>query len=254
MTKSLKRPLLGLLIVTLLVTMVPAGAMAQTDAEPTQREQIAVTDEERADRLEALKQRVISQIERRLDALERLRNRIGSADHLSESHAASLLRDIAVAEPVLVAGIEAVTAASTVEELREVVPTIFESTLVFALLGPKTHAVIASDTSVAASERFGEFEAKLQAALDELAEAGIETAEAQTDLDEMARLVAAAASGAGPVAGNVIGLQPSDWPDPAKAALREARATLSAARNQLREAKGLGKAVARFIRSNSTDA
>lgn len=249
-----RRPLYGLLIVALLVALVPTGAMAQTADEPPPRERVAITDEEAAERLDTLKRRATSQIERRLDALSRLRGRIDSAGNLADSHARSLLDDVSAAEVALTAGVESVASATSVAELRQLVPGIFETTLVFALLGPKTHATIASDASAAAADRFDEVEVKLQTALDELAETGIDTAEAQADLDEMAQLVSDAVATAGPVADVVIVLQPSDWPDPAQAELRQAKTTLGAARDQLSQARRLGQAVAQFIRSSNFDA
>ncbi len=250
MTKTLKRTMYGLLAVAVLVTALPVAALAQTETDRPPRQDVELTDEERSDRLEALKERIAAQIERRLDALDRLSGRIADANHLSESHAASLLTDIGSAAVVLRAGIGAVATAETLEELRDIVPPIFETTLVFALLGPKTHAVIASDAIAAAPTRFEEFGAKLQTALEALAATGVDTTEAQADLDEMARLVADAAAAAGPIADAVVGLQPSDWPDPAQTALREAKATLEEARAELRQARDLGKSVIEFIRSN----
>ena len=168
---------------------------------------------------------------------------------MTEEHAAALLGDIVSAREILRTGIPAVEAATTPEELRAIAPPIFESTLVFALLAPKTHEVAASDAVVAATPRFTEFGDKLQDALDRIAnETDVDTTEAQAKLDEMLRLVDQAAATGGPVAGNVIDLQPEDWPDPAQTALREGRAALEDARGSLREARGLGQEVIEFIR------
>lgn len=253
MTRTWRQAFYGLLAVALLVTAVPAAAVAQTETERPPRTSVEPTDEQTADRLEAAKERVIAQIERRLTALDRLAGKVDKADHITDGHAAILLADIEAARRVLRAGIDAVAAVETVAELREVAPPIFETTLVFALLGPKTHAVVASDAVSAATRRFTEVGTNLQEALDRLDAAGVDTALAQADLDEMTRLVAEAAAAGGPVAESVIGLQPSDWPDPAKSTLADAKAALQRARSHLRTARDLGKQVAAFIRSSAAD-
>jgi hypothetical protein len=247
---NFRRSFYALLAASLLVAAMPVAALAQTDREPPARDDPTVSDERRGDSFERAKAHVIKQIERRLDALDRLTRKIEAARYVTEDHAASLLRDIAAARETLRAGLAAVQATTTPEALREIAPPIFHATLVFALLGPKTHEVIASDAVVAASVRFTDFGTKLQETLDRIAnETDIDTTEAQADLDEMIRLGNAAAAIGGPVAGNVIDLQPDNWPDPAQAALREGKAALSDARLSLREARGLAKAVVQFIRS-----
>lgn len=251
MTRPLKRTLYGLLAVALLVTALPVAALAQTDMERPPRDNVELTEAERVDRLDAIKARVIAQIERRLVALDRLTGRVEKADHITESHAATLLADIGAADEVLRAGLDTVAAVGTFAELREVAPAIFRATLVFALLGPKTHGVIGSDTVTAIAERYNEFEARLQDSLDDLAAGGVDTSDAQADLDEIARLVTDAAATGGPVAETIIGLQPGDWPDPAQAALTDARSALESTRSQLREARDLGRTVIEFIRSHA---
>ncbi len=241
-----KRLLIGLLAATLLVVAFPLAASAQTDGS-AERTGIGVAEEDRAEHLERAKQHVIKQIERRLDALDRLTAKTDSSRHITADHAAVLQAEYAAAQASLRAGIDAVSATTTVEELREVAPPIFEGTLVFALLGPKTHLVIASDAVIAASARFDEIGAELQDALNRLAETGVDTTAAQTDLDRALELVASAAASGGPVAESVIGLQPGDEiADP----LADGKAAIKEARSELGEAKNLAKAVAEFIRSN----
>ena len=233
-----KRILYGLIVTALLIAVIPAAAAAQTSqVRPTADERIA-TEVTETDRLERAKARVIRQIERRLATLDRLTDRIESGKYLTEAHAVSLLEDIAAAREILRAGIPAVEAATTPEELRAAAPPIFENTLVRALLVPKTYQVVASDATAAASDRFAKFGAALQKAIDRITEeTDIDTAEAQAKLDEMLRLVNQGGVTGGAVADAVIDLQPTDWPDPARGALREGRAALGAARDSFREAR-----------------
>ncbi len=186
---TFKRGLFGLLTIALLAVALPTVVLAQTDGEPPARDQPVLTEQERTDRLAEVKARATEQIEKRLGALERLSGKIEGAKYLEDGHGASLLSDISAATAVLRSGLANVAAAETIEELHEVVPPIFESTLVFALLGPKTHEVIASGATSGIAARFTENGTKLQNALDRLAETGVDVAGAQESLDEAARLV-----------------------------------------------------------------
>ncbi|MDJ0925791.1 MAG: hypothetical protein QNJ77_14650 [Acidimicrobiia bacterium] len=247
---SRKRTLFALLAAMVLATAIPVTAGAQTESEVPRRDDPAISDAALHDNFERARAHIVDQIERRLGALDRLVAKVESAQHMTETHAAALQEDVAAAREVLRAGLAAVQAVTTLEELREIAPPIFETTLVFALLAPKTHEVAASDTVVAASDRFTEFGSELQEALDRIArETDVDTSEAQEKLDEMLRLVEQAVATGGPVAEDVVGLQPEDWPDPAQAALREGKAALDESREALREAHELAHQVVEFIRS-----
>jgi hypothetical protein len=157
-----------------------------------------------------------------------------------------LLADYSSTGATLTAGLDAVAAAETMEELREVVPSIFGETLVFALIGPKTHAVVASDSIVGISDRHAGIAERLQDGLDRLAADGIDVGAAQTDLDAAINIVAEAVTAGSVVADQVIGLQPGDEiADP----LKDAKATLTETREMLKEARDLARSVAEFVRS-----
>ena len=249
MTRT-KRLLFIVAAITLLATAFPIAASAQSEEPPPTRDQAAVGLEDSGQRLRIAKQRVIRQIERRLATLDRLGAKVESARHLSTSHAAVLLDDYTAAEAILTTGIDAVDAVETVAELREIAPPIFENTLVFALVKPKTLTVIASDTIATAADRYADAAARLQDALDRLAEEGIDVSETQADLDEALSLTVSAAAAAAPVADTVIGLQPGDE---IKEPLEAAKETLADTRRQLGEAKSLTREIIRFIRSHSSD-
>lgn len=185
-----------------------------------------------------------------MDAIDRLGNKVANAKHITDGHAASLRADYAAASAILTAGIDAVAGTETFEELRRITPPIFEDTLVFALLGPKTHAVVASDAVVGLSARYDGLATKLQEALDRLAADGVDVVAAQANLDAAVALVAEASASGGAVADSVIGLQPGDEiAEP----LADAKATLQRTRSQLGEARNLTKTVAEFIRSQVGD-
>lgn len=243
MTRT-KRWLCGLLGATLLATAFPLAAQAQSVEPPVVR----AGDVDNGARLQSVKDRIGAEIEKRLTALDRLTNRVETADHLTAAHSTALLADFETAARILTSGLDAVNAATSLEELRETARPIFEETLVFALLVPKTRAVIASDLIVAIAARHDEAAQQLQADLDRLAAAGIDVGDAQANLDEAIRIVADVAVAAAPVADSVIGLQPGDE---IGAPLAEAMAALRGTRGRLHEARRLTHDVAAFIRSQA---
>ena len=173
---------------------------------------------------------------------------VAENEYVTASHAAHLQNDYRAATRNLEEAADDVANAESFAELRAIVPAVFEHTLVFALLKPKTHLVVGSDTMVAISERMEVFAEMLQMVIDRLSDEGFETGAAQGSLDEMARLLESAKDIAGPVADNVIGLDPEDWPDPAKAALEQARADLKKARELLGAARGQAHETVNAIR------
>ena len=237
-----KRALVGLVAATLLVAALPASAQAQTDEPPART---AVVEESRGDRLDRAKAHITGQIERRLRTIEQLTGKLTRARFVTDGHEASLLRDYSAAREILAAGLDAVADAETIEELREIAPPIFERTLVYALLRPKTHAVIASDAVLGIAERADGIADKLQMALDRIAETGVDVADAQAHLDEARRLVADAKATGGPVADAVIDLQPGDeYRQP----LADAKDALQTSRSLLGDARAAMKEVVQFVR------
>ena len=116
------------------------------------------------------------------------------------------------------------------------------------VLAPKTHQVIGSDSLVYATGKLERFSAKLAEVTARFEEAGFDVDEAWRLLKEMNANIAEGFRLASPVAGNVIGLQPADWPDPAEAALSAGRADLRAAGQNVKAAHGNGIDVVHFLR------
>jgi len=231
--------------ITLLLTAIPGIALAQTTGPAPSTQQ--TTDEVRPINLGSAKTRVLHQIERRLNALQRLSGDVYGSPHITDAHAAALQADIAAATNTLTEGRQQVESAESVVELRAIAEPLFQNTLVFALLSPKTHEVLASDATVAAGGRFDEVAVDLQDAIDRLTANGSDMTAAQGALDEMVRLIDEAVADGGPVAGTVIGQETNDWPDPAKQLLQDGRFDLAAARLSLREARNQGHKVIRLI-------
>ena len=245
MTRT-RRWLCGLLGATLLTTAFPIAAQAQSDEPPAVRQNATDTSA----RLETAKSRITAEIEKRLTALERLSARVVSARHVTAPHAATLLDEVVAADATLSAGVADIATAATLDELRAIAAPLFEETLVFALLVPKTKAVIAADAVGGLTDRYEETAANLQSELDRLAAAGIDINEPQTNLDNARRIVADVAAIAAPVADSVIDLQPGD---DFRAPLNEAISALRGVRAQLHEAKRWTRQVVAFVRNQTTE-
>lgn len=236
-----KRALIGFVAVGLLMAAFPIAAQAQSEYD---RPQTDATDEHRAGSLADAKARVIKQVEQRLQILDRLVRKVTTAMSVTDQHEAALLGDYEKASRILVAGLDTVAATETLQELREVAPPIFESTLVKALLVPKTKAVGASDYVASVTARFERIESRLGEALDRLAAAGIDVSRAEDDLAKAERLVADAVTIGSAVADRVIALQPGDE---IRKPLSEAKSDLQHSRRLLGEARASVREVIRFV-------
>lgn len=233
----------------------PTAAFAQSDEQPTR--DTRVTDERprderpadrHADGLEAAKRHALAAIARRLATIEQLRGAIGRNRHVTEDHASALQRDLADAASGLAELARKIEAAETAEELRPLVESIVVDFRIYVLVVPKVHEVLASDTLLAVASHFDRFADKLGQIIARAEEAGLEVGEAKRLLGEMRDLIAAAERTAGPVAGSVIGLQPGDWPDPAKGLLRAGKDSLHEAAGNLRAAHRAGVDIVKILR------
>jgi hypothetical protein len=241
-----KRVLIGLTALGVMVAAFPIAAQAQSDDI---RPQTETAIERQPGAIERTRARITRQIEQRLQTLDRLTNKVANARFVTDEHEATLLGDYETASRILTAGLDTVAAAETLQELREAAAPVFESTLVRALLGPKTNAVVASDSIAGVTKPFTRIEDRLGDTLDRLAAAGVEVSEAQDDLVEGARLVADAVAIGAAVADTVVDLQPGDE---IRGPLGEAKADLRSSRRLLGEAKASIQSAIRFIRDRAS--
>jgi hypothetical protein len=140
------------------IAAMPGIATAQTD-EPVPTPERSTTDrsvDSLRDRdLDSVKERLLAQIERRIEALERMSAAVDANQHVTEGHAKDLQDDYKDAKKILEDAAKDVENAESFKELRAIVPKVFAETLVFALLRPKTHLVVGSDSIVARTVRLG---------------------------------------------------------------------------------------------------
>ncbi len=226
--------LMALAIAGLIVMAAALPAAAQAGSVTDQS--IPVRDHDPATALDKIKTHAERAIAVRLETLGRLTDAVSSNDHLTGGHAAQLLAELSGAETGLAALGDEIQNATGVEEALGLAAKIATDYRVYLVIGPKTHAVLASDSIVAAEGRFSEAADEVQAAIERAEQAGVDTGDAQALLDEARAAATVAADQAAPVADRVVDLAASDWPDPAEAILLTAREDLPTAGSSLRDA------------------
>ncbi|MFV2000788.1 MAG: hypothetical protein ACC654_10545 [Acidimicrobiia bacterium] len=223
--KRMKRLAAIALAVGLLMSLPATANAASDETEATSRPTI-----------EQVKERAQAAIDRRLDTLDELTQRVTDSAHMTAAHKAVLLGEYASAEFGLSALGEEIAAATSGDELRELVPLIAKDFRIYLVVVPKSREVNASDRVGDVVDRLDEAADTVAEAIRRGEEAGFDMSAAQRwlisardDIDEARRTGV-------PVAGDVIGLQASDWEEPASSALEEGRRRLENARVDIRKA------------------
>ena len=195
--------------------------------------------------IDEIKDRARAAIDRRLDTLDRLTDRVDGASHIAPAHAAALTGDYRAASSGLMGLAVEIENASTVEELRTLVPLIATDYRVYLVIVPKSYEVSASDRVGVAVDSLAGAADRLEAAIERATDAGFDATEAQRWLTSARDEIAEAKRTGVPVADDVIDLDAGDWEEPAKSTLEEGRRRLDNARIDLRQAHGsLTKAAA----------
>jgi hypothetical protein len=175
--------------------------------------------------LAAAKERALAAINARLALIDRLQEKVADVEALTDAHQTALEADLAAFETGLQAVATAVSNATSIEQVKEVIRDAKADFPVGGLLIPKVHLVIRADKLVAMAD---ELLAMAAASTSTTATAAIDTT-----------MVTGAKTLAAAVPGMVLPLTAEDWPDPATEVLQEARDDLREARRMLQEARGL---------------
>jgi len=215
----------------------PGVASAQT--EPATTDTTTVQQARPAPQIDVdtARRRLIAAIDRRLKTIERLTNAVTGNDHITPGHEARLLADYARAASGLRAARADAEAATTLDELKQIGHHVVVDFRIYLVVAPKSHEVLASDTVVDAADRMDGIADELAAAIGRAEEAGYDVTEARKWLTVARDEIGEGRRAGGPVAGDVIGLQAADYPDPAKGALTTGKRRLEDARLDLRQAK-----------------
>jgi hypothetical protein len=227
-----------MLVVVLIVGLVPSLALAQEEAEGPEGERL----------IELLKERAEEAVEQRLETIERVGEGLEEAEHLWDEHERVLIEELDAAGSGLTELGRRIEGADTLEELRELIPKIFEDYRIYAVVVPKAKSVVVADTIGAAVDRLELIASSLEDAIARLAAAGFDTSEAEAAVTAMKDSLAEADTLAGPVADTVLPLTPADWPDPAQSTLEGAQFDLRSARDAVESAVRSAREAGRILR------
>ncbi len=214
-------------LVAVILGATPTAALAQV----RDRQQV---QDQRVDRVKA---RCLTQIQRRQTALTDMDNRIDQAKAIADDHRSALKRIDTQTSDGLTALASEIQGEDNVTELRAECRRIVEDYRVFALLRPRARVVLASDRELAAISRLHEVEDRLQAAIDK---SDKDTAAAEQHLASMKTAVDAAMGKAGGIYDSVIGLTPADFnanPDVLSGPVTSVRAARDDIKTAVSEAK-----------------
>lgn len=230
-----------------------SAAFAQTDTVPTDS---TVSDQasDRSDHpvpdIDRIKARALQAIDNRLQRVDRLEEAVENhKEHLTGNHYGQLNSKLVTTEAGLEQLARQIEDAETLEELRVLIPQIWEDFRVYVLLTPQVRLVIASDVAVYAGEKAGEISARLSEAIQKAEEAGYDVDEAWELLAEFDQLVDSAVAAAAPVADTVLPLTPEDWNNgTAQPVLDQARQDIRGAHESFKMARQTAREIVEFLK------
>ena len=189
------------------------------------------------------------EIDRRLVTIDRLQALVREADVLTDAHASALTRILDHAETGLKALRREIAADTTVASATEDVRRIFTEYRIYALVTRQVALVRADDRVDAAVNRLTRAADQLAAAIARAAGNGKDVTVAQGHLDAMIAAIAEARAEVAGDASAVLAQTPATWNSgTAKPILDAARASIAAARSDLRIALTEAQAVLAALR------
>jgi hypothetical protein len=240
----MKTRLFAAFVAALMLAMaLPVAAMAQTD-------EVDATEQSEGPRdrlLEELRERVLFQLDRRLDRIDRLQFEIRSSDTVEPEHAAHLTEDLASSHGGLTALEAMARSATTFEQLRAIQQEMVTEHRIFALRTPQTGLVLASDFGVSVAAHLGSVGSTLAEAAARVAEAGYDVSDVEALIAEATDLTADGLALVDPVAETVLPLEPAEFPDPARSIMESARDDMIDGRQTYRDARDSLRAAGRLL-------
>jgi hypothetical protein len=183
------------------------------------------------------------EIDRRLDAIAKLRTGIAAAGALTTDHKNALTAILDASQSGLAALRSKIDADTSLATLRVDVHSIFADYRIYALVVRQVTLVRADDAVAAAIGRLTDGATKIQAAIAQAKTGGKDVTEATKQLAAMQAAIAAAGAQVNGDAAAILPLTPAGWnAGTAGPVLDAARASITAARAQLRTALADGKA------------
>lgn len=185
---------------------------------------------------ENLKERATNEIKRRISALNELISRIGQIDKLSDSQKSALTANIQAQIALLNALNTKIQADTDIDTLREDVKSIVLSYRIYLLYIPMTRIIIAGYSILNVTDIFNAIIPTLQAMIDVLKSAGLDTTSYESYLKDMQAKITDAQSQAHKAIDTVTPLQPTGYPGN-KPDLQNARTMLKTAQKDLEAAR-----------------
>ena len=182
-------------------------------------------------------------VDGRLKALTGLQTGVAAAPTTTAAHTATLTSQIAAATAGLTTLGAKIAADTDATTLDADCTTIVPDYRVYVIVVPRTTLVIAADADLAATTGVTNLEPALRATIAAAKLAGKDTTAAQAAYTDLQTQVPAAQAAANPVAGEVIGLVPSDYPS--------STTTLKGASGQVRTATKAMKQAAQDVQTIS---
>ena len=189
------------------------------------------------------------EIDRRLTTLDRLRALVGEAGVLSDAHKSTLNGILDGATTGLTALRGQMAADTTVSALRTDIRKIFTDYRVYALDARQVRLVRGDDRVGTAADRLDDAQSRLVAAIDQAQSNGKDVTLARQHLDAMTAAITKARAEVAGDADAILAQAPAAWnAGTAKPVLDAARASLAAARTDLRTAVAEARAVLAALR------
>lgn len=232
----------ALMAALMLAAALPAAAQTDTTVDDTEQ---AEGPRDRV--LEELRERVLYQLERRLDRIDRLQFEIRSSETVAPEHAAHLTTELSASKGGLTALELMARQATTFEQLRAIQQEMVIEHRIFALRTPQTGLVLASDFGVAVADRLGGVAETVAEAAARAADAGYDVSEVEALIDQATDLTAVGLALVDPVAELVLPLEPVDFPDPARSVMEDARDDMIDGRDTYREARDTLREAGRLL-------
>jgi hypothetical protein len=184
------------------------------------------------------------EVDRRITNLHQLLGAIGASTVLTAAHRSTLTSEINATSSGLTSLKASIDAGVSVAVTKARIVEIATSYRVYDLVAPQVSLTSAADGVAAIGPLFTGVSSGLAGRISSAKAAGKDTASAQTALDAMNAAIAAAAGSASPLPAQLLGLTPAQYnAGTAGPILRSARASIVAARDQLKSAVADARAV-----------
>ncbi len=207
-----------------------------------------VLAQQERERLETLRPRGLTEIDRRLATLTEATSRVNGAERITAEHKTQLIDQLKAQQAGLSALRTKVTGDRRLATLRADLAKVVNDYRVYVLTVPRTRGVAAADIVLAALDRMGELSERLGAAVDSAEIEGAEDEDvketAVANLESLRAKVGQTRVKIESLAATLLALQPASYP--------ANRPTLEAARSDLRDARAALKGAVSLARQIAT--